>query len=598
MPEQVLNEHLDVIQTSITAGGSALPDSYEVLEIETWTEFNRISYMTLKVRDGDPQTATFPISESTHFEPGKEIEVKLGYQTGALRSVFKGIVVSHALRLDPDSYSSLVVTCCSKAIQMTIKRSNQLFSNKKDSDIIQALISDHGLSADVTATTAAHKEVLQYQSTNWDFLLTRAELNGMLVRTDADKVIVKAPQDLASGDPVLKLTYGIDLISADLAVDARAQLESVAYTAWDPANLQVVEGRSSEPSLNRQGNLKGKDLSSTIHGSAAAASLMTSSFLKKEELEKAALGRLTRSRLSLIRGTLKFHGNALPVPGAIIELGGLGPRFNGNAFVSGVRHECGQGTWTTSVTVGIAPELFAEARDVQPPPAQAMIPGIEGTHIAIVSKLDSDPDGEYRIQIKLPTMGDAIVWARIAQMYASNSFGAFFMPEVGDEVLVVFVNQDPRSPVIIGSLYGKKNKPPYTADADNTFKAVVTRSKLKLEFEDKNKLIILETPAGNRITMDDKNKQILIEDQNSNKITLNDAGIKLDSPKDIVLKAQGKISLEATGNVTAKSSGGDFSAEGLNGSLKGSVSAKVEGAQTEVKGTGMLKMQGGMVMIN
>ena len=138
---------------------------------------------------------------------------------------------------------------------MTIGRKNANFVDSTDRDIITKLIGNcSGLSSDVGSTTTTWKELVQYYCTDWDFLMSRAEVNGLLVIVDDAKVTVKEPQ--FDGSPQLKVTYGEDLIEFDADIDARTQLAAVKGTSWDLKTQAVVEGKEAKPqTLNEQGDL-------------------------------------------------------------------------------------------------------------------------------------------------------------------------------------------------------------------------------------------------------------------------------------------------------------------------------------------------------
>ena len=160
-----------------------------------------------------------------------------------------------------------------------------------------------------------------------------------------------------------------------------------------------------------------------------------------------------------------------------------------------------------------------------------------------------------------------------------------------------FVNNDPRHAVILGSLYGKKNKSPFTPEAENKDKGIITKNNLKITFDDKDKILILETPGGQKISLDDKGKSLKIEDQNKNSILLDSAGITLNSDKDITLKAGGKINITSKGVTEVKSSA-DFKANGINVTIKASAKIGLEGATGELKSSGPLTVNGAIVNIN
>jgi uncharacterized protein involved in type VI secretion and phage assembly len=322
-------------------------------------------------------------------------------------------------------------------------------------------------------------------------------------------------------------------------------------------------------------------------------------------LESAALtawtkARQTKAALARIRGRVEFQGSALAKPGAVLELAGVGKHFNGNVIASNVIHRLNDGNWTTEVEFGMPAYWFTEEYQVHAPEASGLAAGISGLHIGIVLKLDADPEGQYKLQVSVPLMKAETdgVWARFASFYGSSGFGAFILPEIGDEVILGFFNNDPSCPVILGSLYSSKHVPPYEPEAANNFKALVTRSKLKMEFDDDKKVITFITPGNNKVVISDDTKSILLQDQNNNKVELSPSGILLDSPKDITIKALGKVSISATQNVDIAAQM-DVTVAGLNISQSANVGFTAKGAATaELSAAGQTTVKGALVMIN
>jgi uncharacterized protein involved in type VI secretion and phage assembly len=248
----------------------------------------------------------------------------------------------------------------------------------------------------------------------------------------------------------------------------------------------------------------------------------------------------------------------------------------------------------------VSPSWFTEQHDVMAPAAAGLLPGIGGLHVGKVTKLDEDPDGQQRVQVSIPVLGSAAqpVWARLLQFYASNAFGAFFVPELADEVVLGFFDNDPTHPVILGSLYSSNRAPPYALAAENNTKAIVTRCKSKIEFDEQNKVITLMTPGKNKVVLSDQDQSIVLLDQNNNRAELNPGGITLDSPKDIKVKANGTITLDAVGAINI-SSQADVKSTGLNVLCEGQVGFTGKGSATaELSASGETVVRGAMVMIN
>jgi uncharacterized protein involved in type VI secretion and phage assembly len=175
-----------------------------------------------------------------------------------------------------------------------------------------------------------------------------------------------------------------------------------------------------------------------------------------------------------------------------------------------------------------------------------MPPSAKGFQIARVVSLSSDPAGDSRILIALPQQGRGTneeVWAKIARADAGNKRGIIFLPEIGDEVLVGFINNDNNSPIVIGTLNGINYPSPLQAADDNPEKGIFTRSGLRIYFNDAEKKVIIDTPAGNSIELNESNQDLIIKDMNGNKITMNATGMHYETPGDINIKAGGTISI-------------------------------------------------------
>ena len=596
MANSPLSDSDGVVSITVLCDGTAIATTTEIVSVDIQFNLNRISTATLVLNDGDMPNATFPLSETDTFKPGALVTIQLGYDQQTT-DVFSGVIIKHSIRINGDNNARLIIECKDKAIAMTTGRKNANYIDKKDSDIITALIGTYaGLTAHVSATTTQHKELVQFYCSDWDFMVARAEANGMLVNLDAGKVNVKEPA--VSSAAVLSLTYGIDIIDFNADLDARHQFQKVTGNAWDLATLALQQSEAASETLNEQGNITSATLASVL--GLSDFRLQSTVPLESAFLSTWAKAQQLKSGLARIRGSVSFQGSALAKPGTIIELAGVGERFNGNLFVSGVNHSVRDGNWITRVEFGMSPNWFTEAHETMARPAAGLTSGISGLHIGVVKKLDADPESQHRVQVSIPEMSAATdgFWARLANFYSSNSFGAFFIPEIGDEVVLGFFNDDPSHPVILGSLYSSKNVPPYSLAAENNTKAIVTRTKMKMEFNEEKKIITIITPGANKIVISDDGKSILLQDQNSNKVTLDSAGITLDSPKDITLKAQGKIVMNATNNIEATAQM-DIKQTGLNITSTANVGFTAKGSATaEVSASGTTTIKGAMVMIN
>jgi Rhs element Vgr protein len=583
------------VSVTVTSEGAAIADSARIISVTVRRALNKVPTATLVFADGDMPEQTFPVSDAATFKPGAAIVISAGYNNN-VTVIFSGIVVRHSLSIAGANDARLSVECRDKAVKMTVGRKSKLFTDQTDSAAMQALIGAHeGLTADVAATTVSHTGLIQHYSTDWDFLLSRAEASGSVVLVDDGTVSVKPPN--VSAAAALTVAYGDSLMDFQADLDARHQYTSVKAQAWDLATQALIQAEAAAPaSLNAQGDIDSATLAQVL--GLASVDLQTAAPWTKETLTGWAKAQQLKSGLARLRGHMRFQGSALAKVGGLIELEGVGTRFNGTVYVTGLTHQIEDGTWTTNADFGTPIEWFSERTDIQAPPASGLLPGIEGLYVGVVKKLDADPGNENRIQVNVPTANLEGVWARLMQPYASDGFGFFWLPEVGDEVLLGWFNNDPDFPVVLGSLYSSKRKPPYALAAENDTKALVTRSKCKLEINEKDKIITLTTPGNNKVVLDDKDKSILLSDQNGNTVKLSDAGIALDSPKDIKLTAKGGITLDAV-NAVQITSKADVKVAGLNINCEAQVGIVAKGsASAELSAAGQTTVKGAMVMIN
>ncbi|HEY8207156.1 MAG TPA: phage baseplate assembly protein V, partial [Myxococcaceae bacterium] len=171
--------------------------------------------------------------------------------------------------------------------------------------------------------------------------------------------------------------------------------------------------------------------------------------------------------------------------------------------------------------------------------------------IGVVDAFQDDPDGEYRIKVRLSILDEqqGSIWARLARPDAGDKRGQAFWPEIGDEVVLGFLSDDPRQAIILGSLYGPSNKPPEAAGPPtdkNEKRAIVSKGGSVIAFDDQKKAVTIQTPGGNKVTVDDDAGAITLEDQNGNTVTMDSKGITLKSAADFNVEASGKVVIKGS----------------------------------------------------
>jgi uncharacterized protein involved in type VI secretion and phage assembly len=168
-----------------------------------------------------------------------------------------------------------------------------------------------------------------------------------------------------------------------------------------------------------------------------------------------------------------------------------------------------------------------------------------GVHPALVTDI-KDPDNQGRVKIKLPWLPDSAgatceLWARLATFMAGNNRGAWFIPDVDDEVLVAFEAGELRRPYVIGALWNGQDSAPESMDGggQNNKKVLRSRNGVKVTLDDQSgqEQLIMETPGGQKITLKDGPGSVQIEDSNGNSVKLESAGITITASAKVTVNA-------------------------------------------------------------
>jgi Rhs element Vgr protein len=577
----------DVASYNILINGKDADPTYKLMSLSILKEVNRVPVAKIVFIDGDAANRRFDIGNTNDFIPGNKIQIKLG-RDSKNKQGFKGIIVKHAVKVKANGNTQLLIECMDECVKMTLGRHSHYFEKVKDSEIFDELAKKYKLKTDAETTRLLHKELVQHHISDWDFMLLRAEANGMLVMPDDGTIRIARPA--IQSKEVLQVNYGSSVLEFESEIDARNQFKNVHASSWDYSNQNLFKADASSVSLAEPGNISGADIAAAI--SPDNYEMHHSGHKLEQELQDWADGILLRSRLSKIRGRAKFIGFGDIKPGDTVKITGVSDRFNGKAFVTGVRQDIGNGSWETQIQFGLDPERhgykYANVTDL---PSAGLVGAIQGLQIGVAVKLEGDPDGQDRILVKIPVIDNNAqgVWTRIASLDAGSSRGACFRPEINDEVIVGFINDDPRDAVLLGMLNSSKHPAPIPAKDANDEKGFTTRSKMHISFNDQTKTITIDTPAGNSITLDENGKNIVIVDQSNNKITMQPSGISFDSPKNIDIKA---------GAVLTLSGGTSLSIGAPSLSVKADADVSISGATAKIAAQGPTEITGLPVKIN
>jgi uncharacterized protein involved in type VI secretion and phage assembly len=168
-----------------------------------------------------------------------------------------------------------------------------------------------------------------------------------------------------------------------------------------------------------------------------------------------------------------------------------------------------------------------------------------GACTAVVTDV-ADPDGQGRVRVRLPWSPDPggaayEAWARLATLMAGAGRGSWFVPDVDEEVLVVFEAGDPRRPYVVGSLWNGQDAPPEQMDGAgaNEVRSLVSRNgvTVRLDDADGRETLTLRTPGGQEVVLADGPGSVTLRDAAGNTVELSSSGIRLTTRATVSIDA-------------------------------------------------------------
>ncbi|MEL6538018.1 MAG: phage baseplate assembly protein V, partial [Bacteroidota bacterium] len=400
-----------------------------------------------------------------------------------------------------------------------------------------------------------HENLVQYDSTDWDFMCMRADACGRAVIVEQGEISIDLPRLVSPGT---QINYQSDnIISLQIAADAEDMVAGYEVKTKDfhnaPTKIIKTALRSSQFSPK---HFNGSKASKAVGGGQLTEFVSTP--IPSQELAGYATGKMLRGNISATRGHIRLMERADLVVGKTAWLKGFKAIKSGKAFISGVKHQFDGMGWTVDVELGMSGRTYAEERQWTPSQSQDMLPPVPGLQYAEVKEIKKDPTNKLRVLVTLPSdlKKPNQLWAELATPYAGKDHGIWFHPEVGDLVILGFINNDPRFPVILGGVMRKTADNPTKWVKTNDLKGILLQKGLGMVLDEKKEQIILKTdvPATQEqsVILDKKKGSVTLSHKKGGKestILLDASGVQITTKGDLKINAKA-ITLKGTGAVT------------------------------------------------
>lgn len=588
----------------IKVAGSPLDAQQDssLVRIEVDQRVNAPSVFELSFRD--PQMDVPPNA----FTVGKAVEISLHSEAhGGTRTLMSGEITSIEQELTATGGVFTTLRGMAKGHRLFRERKSRVFVNQKASDIVQAVANEVGLTPTVDSTAAIHPVTTQAGVTHWELLTALARENGMELLLDGGKLSFRTPPPAASGGP--ELEWGKNLKELRSSVTAAGLPSKVEVRGWDPKTKGSVIGSAEPTAVGVSSSPSPRELSTEL--STADWSATGTAYAVQGDADAAAkaLGEELGSTCVELHGIAV--GDAMMEAGKPIALAKVGRHLDGTYVLTSVRHVYeAEGAYETEFTVsgradrslhGLVTGADAQARGANGGPA------IHGVAVGVVTN-NNDPDGLSRVKVKYPWLSDDVEsdWVRMALPMAGNGYGAMFLPEVNDEVLLAFDRGDIDRPYVVGVLYNGVDTPKYPSgklvkSGKVLVRGLDTPSHHRLEFFERG-----GTKDAVLLSTGDDKLALTLDKQNTKVLVHSDGTVEIDAKQDITVATKANMKLDVTGSFELNAREIKMTAQGGAKVDAGAGTAEVSGMQLQLKGTtsgelnggGVTTVKGGLVKIN
>lgn len=603
----VTPEGFVVVSVVVKADGSPIPDDFAGVLVSVQVEDNRSVPDTFELRFRDSDGMVY---DRSGLKLGGECTVGVGAAEEAPTWLITGEVTSMETEIDAGG-TWTVVRGYDKSHRLMRGRRVEVHLKSKVSDVISAVASRAGLSADVAATTEVHDWIVQSNISDWDFVEGLCRDNGLELSVREGTLHAKPPPATSQG-ATLGVEYGVNIIHMRAAITAAEHVDSVEVRAWDSKNKNVLVGTGS--AKTSAGARVGVQPSAVAKSFSPPPMRVTDAPYVATKPGADALAQALAARVAgaftQLEATVLGHPSF--ASGKVIQLKGCGNPYDGDWVITSVRHVVADGAYSCTVIVSGAEDrtLFGLVSDR----GQRRAPGTVGGLVPAIVTNNNDPEKLGRVKLKFPWLDDNLEsdWARTVQM-GGGSGGSLMIPEVDDEVLVGFEQGYLSRAFVLGGLYNGKDKPvagdvaEFVGGGKVKGRTFASRTKHRLELMDDPSKdgVLLVTGDGNLSLRLDK-KGTTIQVKSNGKVEISgDTDISMKAGGNAVIEATGNLDLKATGNVTVKATGnlkaeatGTFEASGMTSTVKGQTTAELSAPSAAVKGTAMTTIQGALVKIN
>lgn len=441
-----------------------------------------------------------------------KIEIKPTSLTTTSPLVFNGIITEAQMIRTSGAAGGIIINGYSPTIAMEGTPKTQSFSEESLSDIVKKITDKHTQNKLQSSIKVNNDVVMpytvQYKESDFGFICRLAQKKGQWFYYNGEELLFGMPKSKN-----FKLEYGKSLHSFN--IEMRTKPLGLEYLGYDPSNAETQKANSSEVNYQPEGYAKvmyesSKKLfpenatmlySHAIEEGSARTHLVdrvTTQLHSKAADLVTAKGDSDETGLR-IGDVVSIQEPAFSMTGNLLD--GLQEQNFGSYIITDITHVCEESGAYHNSFQAVPDSVLA------PPYGNVHHHPVADTQPAVVTD-NNDPSGLGRVQVKFTWQEGNSPWIRMTNPHSGGGKGMYFIPEIGEEVLVAFEAGNAEKPFVVGSMYNGAESSGY-ATAGNDIKVIQTRSGHIIKFTEDESIIITDK-SGNEIHLDTTGSSINI----------------------------------------------------------------------------------------
>ncbi len=590
------------VRTSLFIGGTRISDNdFSSIHIRQIVASHHLFEIRLR-----QDASKGVLLEKVNSWIGQTVKIGIDYEKdiniilSPVKDIFKGIVTSLGLtRLR--GTAEIVVRGESPTIVLDDGANTRSFTDKGLNEILDEVFSPYNgafpqppnIASKVFTETLPY--CVQYKESNFAYAVRLANRYGEWFYYDGLDLFFGKPE----GGEAIPLSFGESgLKYFDLSVKAfptKFEMRAYDYTKHE----QLAE---EAPNASKTSDL-GKTVlgisNDKIFNQVPSVSLQTA--VEDGELKNMVerWEQISTDEMVLFSGS---SSNPDLKVGTTIEVSDkiVGETY-GSFIITMITHDIAQGGDYTNAFEAIPVEVGT------PPLSTVPNPPFCETQLAKVTDVD-DEDSLGRVKVKFlwqEGSDEKSPWIRVASPYTGKDKGFYIIPEVDDQVLVGFENNNPDKPYVLTGMYNNDAKPEWF-DKKNRYKGFKSKGKNQWKFDDKNKSILISAPsaitmsAGKSITINTGGKEdsVIKLDAGMGTITVIAKTVNVEAAETITLNAQKQVEVTSGETIEINSGKSLDATGGETVTIIGGQTTSIEGSEINVGSSGTIDVVGNPIKLN